>query len=42
MIQMSHILVLSQPSFLEEQLGSVLAGWSFWAGGTAKPRTVTV
>jgi hypothetical protein len=34
MILMSHILVLSQPGFLDRQLGSVLSGWSFASRGT--------
>ena len=45
MIQISHILVLSQPEFVERQIGSFLTGRSAgirlrsrvaaWLGGTA-------
>jgi hypothetical protein len=35
MLQLSQILVLSQPDFLQRQLVSILAGWSF-DGGTSE------
>ena len=31
MIQMSHIVVLSQPEFVQRQLCSALSGWGFWS-----------